>query len=138
MYNGQNDDLNRQGKCLKSLIIKKFLDNREPMLYVDVNLGQSGSQRIVVFEGDKAEELAANFAARFGLDAGMQEKLATMLQQQISGVLEKIDEEVASSSNNSGLMEWVLYISLHKCKLTAKEVSCLRLNHFKIKHITLS
>jgi hypothetical protein len=35
----------------------------------------------------------------------MQEKLAMMLQQQISGVLEKIDEEVASSSNNSGLME---------------------------------
>jgi hypothetical protein len=75
------------------------------MLYVDVNLGTSGSQRIVVFEGDKAEELAANFAARFGLDSGMQEKLASMLQQQISGVLEKIDEEVASSSNNSGLME---------------------------------
>jgi len=86
------------------------------MLYVDVNLGTSGSQRIVVYDGDKAEELAANFAARFGLDAGMQEKLATMLQQQISGVLEKIDEEVASSSNNSGLMEWMLYISLHSSR----------------------
>ena len=86
-------------------ILLYLLDNREPMLYVDVNLGTSGSQRIVVYEGDKAEELAANFAARFGLDSGMQEKLASMLQQQISGVLEKIDEEVASSSNNSGLME---------------------------------
>jgi hypothetical protein len=39
-----------------------------------------------------------------------------MLQQQISGVLEKIDEEVASSSNNSGLMEWMLYISLHSSR----------------------
>jgi hypothetical protein len=92
-------------RSISHQIIKHFLDNREPMLYVDVNLGTSGSQRIVVFEGDKAEELAANFAARFGLDSGMQEKLASMLQQQISGVLEKIDEEVASSSNNSGLME---------------------------------
>lgn len=75
------------------------------MLYVDVNLGTSGSQRIVVYEGDKAEDLAANFAARFKLDSQMQEKLSMMLQQQISGVLEKIDEEQASSSNNSGMME---------------------------------
>ena len=63
------------------------------MLYVDVNLGTSGSQRIVVFDGDKAEDLAANFARRFKLDTQMQEKLSMMLQQQISGVLEKIDEE---------------------------------------------
>lgn len=38
------------------------------MLYVDVNLGSSGSQRIVVFEGDSAETLAADFAAKFNLD----------------------------------------------------------------------
>jgi hypothetical protein len=35
----------------------------------------------------------------------MQMKLAMMLQQQIAGVLEKIDEEQASSSNNSNMME---------------------------------
>ncbi len=52
-------DPNRLGK-IKRII--KILDNREPMLYVDVNLGSSGSQRIVVFEGDKAEDLAAEFA----------------------------------------------------------------------------
>lgn len=34
------------------------LAEREPMLYVDVNLGNSGTQRIVVFEGDTAEGLA--------------------------------------------------------------------------------
>lgn len=32
------------------------------MLYVDVNLGTTGSQRIVVYEGDQAEVLAAEFA----------------------------------------------------------------------------
>ncbi len=52
-------DPNRLGKIKK---IINILDNREPMLYVDVNLGSSGSQRIVVFEGDKAEDLAAEFA----------------------------------------------------------------------------
>lgn len=79
------------------------LDDREPMLYVDVNLGSSGSQRIVVFEGDSAEVLAAEFAARFNLDNLMKEKLTLMLHQQIAGVLEKIDEEQATSSNNSNL-----------------------------------
>ena len=63
------------------------------MLYVDVNLGNSGSQRIVVYEGDKAEDLARDFAHKFNLDGSMQQKLAIMLQQQIAGVLEKIDEE---------------------------------------------
>lgn len=57
-----------------------FLDNREPMLYVDVNLGSSGSQRIVVYDGDKADDLAADFAAKFNLDHSMREKLAVMLQ----------------------------------------------------------
>lgn len=50
------------------------------MLYVDVNLGNSGSQRIVVYDGDKAEDLARDFAHKFNLDAQMQMKLAVMLQ----------------------------------------------------------
>lgn len=49
------------------------------MLYVDVNLGSSGSQRIVVYEGDSAEVLAAEFAAKFNLDNVMKEKLTLML-----------------------------------------------------------
>ena len=82
---------------------RHYIEEREPMLYVDVNLGSSGSQRIVVFDGDSAEALAADFAARFNLDATMREKLTIMLHQQIAGVLEKIDEEQATSSNNSNM-----------------------------------
>jgi hypothetical protein len=52
----------------------------EPMLYVDVNLGNSGTQRIVVFEGDTAEGLAERFSKEFSLDATMKEKLTQMLQ----------------------------------------------------------
>ena len=73
------------------------------MLYVDVNLGSSGSQRIVVYDGDSAEGLASDFAAKFNLDNQMKEKLTIMLHQQIAGVLEKIDEEQATSSNNSAM-----------------------------------
>ncbi len=73
------------------------------MLYVDVNLGNSGTQRIVVFEGDTAEGLAQKFADLYELDDLMKEKLTAMLQQQIAGVLEKIDEgeEQEHLSNNS-------------------------------------
>ena len=62
------------------------------MLYVDVNLGTTGTQRIVVFEGDTAEGLAEKFSLEYNLDEGMKEKLTLMLQQQIAGVLEKIEE----------------------------------------------
>lgn len=49
------------------------------MLYVDVNLGQSGTQRIVVFEGDTAEGLAEKFSIEYKLDESMKEKLTQML-----------------------------------------------------------
>ena len=63
------------------------------MLYVDVNLGNNGTQRIVVYDGDTAEALAEKFSQEFNLDDVMKEKLTVMLQQQIAGVLEKIEEE---------------------------------------------
>jgi hypothetical protein len=31
------------------------------MLYIDINLGEEKAERIVVFEGDSASELAARF-----------------------------------------------------------------------------
>jgi len=52
----------------------------EPMLYVDVNLGNSGTQRIVVYDGDTAEGLALKFATEYQLDDVMKEKLTQMLQ----------------------------------------------------------
>jgi len=47
----------------------------EPMLFVDVNLGNSGNKRIVVYEGDSAEALAEKFAKQHGLEDAMKEKL---------------------------------------------------------------
>ena len=71
------------------------------MLYVDVNLGNSGIQRIVVYEGDTAEGLARKFAIQYNLDAVMEGKLTEMLQDQISGVLEKIEEEQVSNNSEN-------------------------------------
>lgn len=52
----------------------------EPMLFVDVNLGNSGNKRIVVYEGDTAEGCAEKFANENNLDDVMKEKLTQMLQ----------------------------------------------------------
>ncbi len=56
------------------------IGDKEPLLYVDVNLGNSGTQRIVVFDGETAEKLAEDFAKKWNLDATMEERLTQMLQ----------------------------------------------------------
>ena len=77
-----------------------LLGDKEPLLYVDVNLGNTGTQRIVVYDGETAEKLAEDFAKKWNLDSAMQIRLTDMLQQQISGVLEKIEEEHSNNSDN--------------------------------------
>ena len=41
-------------------------NGRVPLLFVDVNLGQGKGERIVVYEGDKSDVLAAQFAETHG------------------------------------------------------------------------
>lgn len=43
---------------VKSIYFLIVFIEREPMLFVDVNLGNSGTQRITVYDGDTAEGLA--------------------------------------------------------------------------------
>lgn len=68
-------------------------DEREPKLYVDVNVASFGLQRIIVYEGDTVESLVSEFVQRCPIDSFMVEKLKNLLQQQIDGVLERIDED---------------------------------------------
>lgn len=101
-YQGHDEDDSEQSphKSPESNNPHSAQNEREPMLYVDVNLGTSGTQRIVVYEGDTAEGLAEKFSLEFNLDESMKEKLTIMLQQQIAGVLEKIDEEQVSNNSD--------------------------------------
>jgi hypothetical protein len=64
-----------------------------PLLFVDVNLGPSRTERIVVNEGDTAIQLAESFSKRYSLNPLMKQKLIELLTIEISGVLERIDEE---------------------------------------------
>jgi hypothetical protein len=93
--------IHKSRKAQASLTQVRYLANinviligeSEPLLYVDVNLGNSGTQRIVVYEGDTAEGLAEKFANEHQLDEPLKKKLTDMLEKQISGVLEKIEED---------------------------------------------
>lgn len=77
--------------------IEDRLDERDPKLYVDVNIGKTGTERhmerIVVYEGDTADSLAAEFCAKHNLNEDMRQKLKALLEQQIAGVLPKIMED---------------------------------------------
>jgi hypothetical protein len=71
--------------------------NGNPLLFVDVNLGPGRSERIVVYEGDTAEKLADEFTQKHGLDENLKEKLVKLLENQIAGLLARIDEELTSN-----------------------------------------
>jgi hypothetical protein len=51
-----------------------YIDAREsnkkatetPLLYIDINLGEDRSERIVVYEGDSARQLASKFCEEHG------------------------------------------------------------------------
>ena len=68
-------------------------DDREPKLFVDVNVANFGLQRIVVYDGDTVESLVTDFVKRCPIDEFMVEKLKLLLQQQMDGVLERIEED---------------------------------------------
>lgn len=50
-----------------------------PLLFVDVNLGEGQSDRIVLYDGDQPAELANNFAIKHKLDQAMKVKLTELL-----------------------------------------------------------
>jgi len=52
-----------------------------PLLFVDVNLGEGLSDRIVLYDGDQPSTLAQEFATRHSLDDGMKMKLTDLLTQ---------------------------------------------------------
>ena len=54
-------------------------NNERPLIYVDVNIAPGMSERISVFLGDTARDLALTFAKKHELDKVMQSKLEKLL-----------------------------------------------------------
>ena len=74
---------------------------QQPLLFVDINLGGDEQERIVVFEGDTAEDLARSFCVEHNLDDETMEKLTELLKQQMAGVLPKILEDEYGSDDDA-------------------------------------
>ena len=53
------------------------------MLFVDINLGEDQIERIVVFEGNTATQLAQEFSHKHSLDRETESKLRDLIDQQI-------------------------------------------------------
>lgn len=56
------------------------IDERDPKLYVEVNIGKNCIEKIVVYEGDTADSLAEAFCQKHNLDMAMKEKLKIRLE----------------------------------------------------------
>ena len=63
------------------------------LLFIDVSIGPNQTERIIVYEDDTPEQLADDFAKKHNLNKYMKQKLIELLNMEISGVLDKIEEE---------------------------------------------
>ncbi|KAL4433137.1 hypothetical protein ABPG74_010832 [Tetrahymena malaccensis] len=89
-------------------------EEKVPLLFVDVNLGLGRIERIVVYEGDKSEDLANKFAQVHNLDNVTKQKFKELLDNQIAGLLSRIDEEEmlsyeSESQNHSAIHQHHYY-----------------------------
>ena len=63
-------------------------NQRYPVLFVDVNLGEDKIERLTVYEGDEAADVAKEFCIKNNLNSAMEEKL----EQMLCSYLSKIDD----------------------------------------------
>jgi len=57
-----------------------MINDRQPLLFVDINLGSGFSERLVIHEHDSAKELAQTFCQKHGIKEKIKHKL---LQQML-------------------------------------------------------
>jgi hypothetical protein len=101
-HEGENENDERDGEGEGEGEEEEDAENNDkvPLLFVDVNLGQGKSERIVIYEGDDSLTLANKFADKHGLDSVMKGKLKEMLDSQIAGLLARIEEEEMNSNHS--------------------------------------
>jgi hypothetical protein len=47
--------------------VPKFMQDQVPLLFVDVNIEEGKTARIVVFDGDRSDELAERFSQEYSI-----------------------------------------------------------------------
>ena len=84
---------------------KVIKNNEHPLLEIDVNLKHGIKKKVYVFDGDKAEDLAKNFAKENKLDNNMTNKLTILIQNEMDKLLARIAEETQSTNKSSNSKE---------------------------------
>ena len=56
----------------------------EPLLFIDINITPTHTERLEVFPGDTPNQLASHFCLKHNLSDKMQEKLLRLLQVQMA------------------------------------------------------
>jgi len=79
---------------------EKRSERKQPLLYMDVNLGPGKTGRIGLHQGDDAEMLAANFARTYQLDAAMTGRLQQLIEKYMAEVLPSLAAQAATSPGN--------------------------------------
>ena len=77
--------------------------NDRPILEIDVNLKHGVKKKVIVYEGDTANDLAENFAEQNGLGEKMKNKLVILIQNEMDKLLNKITEEENESTMKSNV-----------------------------------
>lgn len=74
----------------------ELLDNeRSPLLFLEVNLGKSRQEKLIIYEGDEPEQIVQIFAGTFGLSKEKEGKLMSVVRDQLAVLLPRIIEEAA-------------------------------------------
>lgn len=68
-------------------------DEKFPILFLDVNLGKGKVDRLVIMDGDDPLEIANKFCELHQLTDKKKRKLISVIKQQLTGMLTRIDED---------------------------------------------
>ena len=103
-YNNEpliNSDINNNNNSEKNNSDQKKLENKEPLFIIDVNIEEGLTKKIYIFAGDTPKILAQKFCKENKLDIETQNKLESIINNQMKNPLGKIDEENFSSSDKN-------------------------------------
>ena len=67
--------------------------SKNPVLFLEVNLGKSQQERLIIYEGDVPELVVIMFARCHKLNEEKQRKLMTVVNDQLKSILPSIAED---------------------------------------------
>ena len=80
----------------------EFSETHQPMLYLEVNIGGDRAPgKLLIFEGDKPEEVVRCFGKVYQISENKQAKLLDIVKLQMTKILQQIGEVVNSEEDGS-------------------------------------